>query len=297
VQPDHQVYGVTYKWRDDGSDADLLTTAEVQELEVVDEEGATTVQRYLYPGPSDCLTCHAAGAGSVLGLRARQFAGMPGGDEAADALEWFAAAGYFDVGTEELARESIPAFAPLDDELAPLALRARSYLDVNCSHCHGGQALDRALWDARITVPLNHQNIVMGPVLGDHGGDDDRIVVPGDVERSVLHRRAATTEVGLRMPPLARSVEDESFVTVLEGWIQGMTATTLPPVVCGDSAAPWDEVTAGDALVVLRAAVSIDYCAACLCDVNSDDSIGASDALRVLRLAVGADSPLVCPAC
>jgi uncharacterized repeat protein (TIGR03806 family) len=297
VQENHEVYGVTYKWREDGSDADLLTAAALVDLEILDEEGAASVQRYLYPGPADCLTCHADTAGSVLGLRARQFTEMPAGDEAADALEWFAAAGYFDVGPEGLARDSVPDFAPLGDELAPLALRARSYLDVNCSHCHGGQDLDRALWDARITVPLNHQNIVMGPLLGDHGTDDDRIVVPGDLARSIMHRRAATTDIDLRMPPLARSVEDEAFVAVLEGWIQGMTATTLPPVVCGDSAAPWDAVTAADALAVLRAAVALEYCAACLCDVNSDDSISASDALRVLREAVGSAGSLVCPVC
>jgi uncharacterized repeat protein (TIGR03806 family) len=291
------VYGVTYKWRDDESDADLLVTSELEDLEVVDEEGAASIQRYLYPAPADCLACHAGGAGSVLGLRARQLEGMPAGEpEAADALEWFAAAGYFDAGADELGREEIPAFAPLHDDSAPLELRARSYLDVNCSHCHGGQDLSRAVWDARITVPLNHQNIVMGPLLGG-GGDDERIVVPGDLERSMMHRRTATTDPELRMPPLARSVEDESFVAVLEGWILGMTATTLPPVVCGDSAAPWNTVSTADALAVLRTAVALDYCAACLCDVNDDASIGASDALRVLRHAVGTGNPLTCPAC
>jgi uncharacterized repeat protein (TIGR03806 family) len=295
VQEDQRIYGVTYKWRSDQSDADLLTTAELEELEIIDEKGATSSQRYLYPGPLDCLTCHAERAGSVLGLRARQFEGMPTPEGAGDALEWFAAAGYFD--SENLERDSVPAFAPLDDELAPVALRARSYLDVNCSHCHGGQDLDRAQWDARITVPLNHQNIVMGPLLSGSDSEEDRIVVPGDVSHSVMHRRTATTDVDLRMPPLARSVEDESFVDVLEDWIEGMTATTLPPVVCGDSAAPWDSVSSADALAGLRAAVAIDYCAACLCDVNSDGTIGASDALRVLRYAVGNPQSLICPTC
>jgi uncharacterized repeat protein (TIGR03806 family) len=295
VQEDHHVYGVTYKWRDDQSDADLLTAAAFEDLQIIDGEGVPSPQRYLYPGPSDCLTCHAGGAGSVLGLRARQLEGMPANDAASDMLEWLAAAEYF--AAAELERESIPAFAPLDDELAPIELRARSYLDVNCSHCHGGQKLDRARWDGRITVPLNHQDIVMGASLGGSGSEDDRIVVPGDVAHSLLHRRAETTDVDLRMPPLARSTVDEPFVDVLEEWIQGMTATTLPPVLCGDGSAPWNTVTTADALTALRAAVAIDYCAPCLCDVNTDGKVGASDALRILRSAVGSTDVLTCPAC
>ena len=85
------------------------------------------------------------------------------------------------------------------NEAAPLELRARSYLDVNCSHCHGGQDLDRAVWDARITVPLNHQNIVMGPLLGG-GGDDDRIrtvIEMQDLERRNIVR--ALQEAGWKV--------------------------------------------------------------------------------------------------
>jgi hypothetical protein len=99
------------------------------------------------------------------------------------------------------------------------------------------------------------------------------------------------------MPPLARSVEDQAFVAVLEEWIAGMPATTLPPILCGDSAVPFNAVSVSDALRALKTAVGLEICAACLCDVNSDGKINVTDALRVLIRSVGSDIVLICPTC
>lgn len=77
---------------------------------------------------------------------------------------------------------------------------------------------------------------------------------------------------------------------------EGTTTTTLPAGTCADP----DEngnVTAADALFVLRAAVGSLTCPACVCDADGSGATTASDALRVLRVAVGLDEPLDCPAC
>ncbi len=288
------VYGVTYRWRDDGSDADLVLASRTQDLVVRDAGGVQRVQRYLYPGPSDCEACHAGQAGPVLGLRARQFA-SPTGE--GDQLEAFAAAGFFDVGPSGLSREAIPPYAALADVGAPAELRVRSYLDANCAHCHGGQDLDRSLWDARITTPLHHQGIVLGEPLGDYGSEAFRIVAPGDPDHSAMWLRTATTAAGLRMPPLARSERDEEFLGVLAGWIAGLDPADLPMPVCGDVVEPWDEVTAGDALIVLRASVGLVSCRGCVCDVDRNGSVVVTDALRVLREAVGMTNATDCAPC
>lgn len=56
-------------------------------------------------------------------------------------------------------------------------------------------------------------------------------------------------------------------------------------------------VSASDALFVLRAAVSLETCALCLCDPDNSGSVSATDALLTLRAAVGQPVTLNCPAC
>ena len=62
--------------------------------------------------------------------------------------------------------------------------------------------------------------------------------------------------------------------------------------------APGDGVvTASDALGALRAAVGLDTCEPCICDVDFSGAVTATDALAILGAAVGQDIELACPAC
>jgi hypothetical protein len=65
------VYGATYKWRADNSDADLLATNLTEPITVRTGSGVRT-QLWYYPSGQDCLTCHTANAGYVLGVKTRQ---------------------------------------------------------------------------------------------------------------------------------------------------------------------------------------------------------------------------------
>ena len=61
------VYGVTYKWRTDQRDADLLATNLTEAIVITTATGVRT-QSWYYPSRQDCLTCHTALAGGVLGV-------------------------------------------------------------------------------------------------------------------------------------------------------------------------------------------------------------------------------------
>ncbi|HYC57440.1 MAG TPA: endonuclease/exonuclease/phosphatase family protein [Candidatus Binatia bacterium] len=75
------------------------------------------------------------------------------------------------------------------------------------------------------------------------------------------------------------------------------TTTEAPSGDCGDPAPPSGNVTASDALFVLRTAVGSLSCEVCVCDASGNGSITASDALLILKAAVGQDVDLACPAC
>ena len=66
------VYGVDYKWRTDLSDADLLSAGETEEVPIENASGETRMQPWYYPSRKDCITCHNAGSGGVLGAKTRQ---------------------------------------------------------------------------------------------------------------------------------------------------------------------------------------------------------------------------------
>jgi spore coat protein A len=74
------------------------------------------------------------------------------------------------------------------------------------------------------------------------------------------------------------------------------TTTVLAAPVCGDATGNGN-LTAEDALRVLRNAVGTLLCEPCVCDANGSGSTTASDALLVLRAAVGQQGKLACPDC
>jgi hypothetical protein len=61
------VYGASYKWRADQSDAELVSAGITQEI-----AAGSPAQKWHFPGRADCLVCHTANAGGVLGVTARQ---------------------------------------------------------------------------------------------------------------------------------------------------------------------------------------------------------------------------------
>jgi uncharacterized repeat protein (TIGR03806 family) len=223
------VYGASYKWRADLSDADLVTAGLTENI-TVKTAGGTRTQRWFYPGRQDCLTCHTPASGGVLGVKTRQLNGdfkYPNGITDNQLRAWNHI-GLFDAKLDE---NDIPRFAKLvavTDNTAPLELRARSYLDANCAQCHRPGGVE-AFFDARFDTPRGKQGLINGPVANPLGISGAKIVVPENVSKSILFHRISI--VGdLQMPPLARNVTDSNAVAVLAAWINSLprVAPSLP---------------------------------------------------------------------
>jgi uncharacterized repeat protein (TIGR03806 family) len=224
------VYGVTYKWRADNRDADLLASNLTETISIQTATGMRTQQWY-YPSRTDCLACHTANAGLVLGVKTRQLNRSftyPSGITDNELRVWNHL-GLFDQNLDNADLEKFPRLARLDDPSRSLADRARSYLDANCAQCHRPRGTV-AYFDARYDTPLAQQNLVDGPVLIDERIDNSpRIIKPNDIWRSILFLRTDTTEA-FKMPPLARNTVDGQGMQLLRQWIESLPGPpVLPP--------------------------------------------------------------------
>ncbi len=231
---DGGVYGVVYKWRADNQDAELLASNLTEAIPIQTATGMRTQQWY-YPSRQDCLACHTANAGYVLGVKTRQlnrdFA-YPSGITDNELRAWNHL-GLFDPNLDGTDLKKLPQLARLDDPARSLEDRARSYLDANCAQCHRPHGTV-AYFDARYDTPLAKQNLINGPVLIDERIDHPRVIAPNDIWRSVLFRRTDTTEP-FKMPPLARNTIDEPGMKLLRQWIESLPG---PPVLPPPSMAP-----------------------------------------------------------
>ncbi len=228
-------YGVTYKWRPDGSDADLLVDEENEPIYITTATG-TRIQNWHYPSPSACLTCHTDVVGGVLGPKTRQlngdqFYGVTG--RTSNQLVTLSSLGALN---STIATADLPALltsVALADDTASREQRVRSYLDSNCGYCHRPETGNRAEFDARLSVPLESQGLLYGSVAADLGIPGARVVVPQDRSLSLLYQRMATVIPNIAMPPLAKNREDQLAVQLMENWISMLPVDSPINVVRG----------------------------------------------------------------
>ena len=225
-----QVYGVTYKWRPDNSDADLLTGSLNEDILITNATGVST-QTWYYPSPADCLTCHTPVANYVLGLNTRQLNGnetYPATGVTDNQLRALNHAGYFNPAFNEANIAGYDQLSSVTNQAASLTNRFRSYIDANCAQCHqpGGPG---PTFDARYDTPLAQQNIIYGAL--DPGADNYAMVVPHDIWRSEMYQRAGSLAPGVKMPPLAKNLLDTNALAMMAAWINGLAGTpALAPV-------------------------------------------------------------------
>lgn len=230
------VYGATYKWRPDNSDAELVSTLLNEDVLITTATGVRT-QQWSYPGRQDCLRCHTVAAGGVLGVKTRQLNGEFHYLSSGHNDNQLRALNHIGLFNPTLNEGDLPSYAhtvPLSDTNATLELRVRSYLDANCAHCHRPSGVP-AFFDARFDTPLNNQGLINGAVVNMLGIPGAKIVAPADLGRSILYQRDNSLAT-IKMPPLAKNVVDAEAMAVLAAWINSLPPPT--PLTLSASAAP-----------------------------------------------------------
>ncbi|MBK9032289.1 MAG: hypothetical protein IPL61_13415 [Myxococcales bacterium] len=236
-----------YVWNDDQTDAELAPAGDVQVISFVDDDGLPRTSNYLVPQKNQCETCHARKASPTaapaivpIGVKARHlnrtypYGGAVGTVNQLDRL------GALGMLTGAPPTASIPAaydLRVLDAggvaaiPPADLDQAARSYLDINCAHCHDPnavQGITSQLFLGHDNVDLFRLGYCKRPGSAGAGtGGFAFDIVPGDPDTSILYFRLSTEEVGAMMPLLGRSLTHTKGAALIHAWIAAM-----PPVDC-----------------------------------------------------------------
>ncbi|WP_386780853.1 cadherin domain-containing protein [Luteolibacter ambystomatis] len=224
------VYGISYRWNEAGTEATLVgdggDTFDVQVTDPALPAGQqASTQRWQIPSRTQCLTCHNAESGRVLGFDSRQlnrddvpFDGISG-----NYLQRLSDAGYLQGLAVPPA--SLPRHHAANDTSVDIESRVRSYLAVNCSYCHA----DSAGLDLRASASLDATHLLNRPDQGQITITDPAVkrIVPGSTAHSSVLQRMMGAPGFNRMPPLASSVVDAEGVALVSDWILN-TANSAP---------------------------------------------------------------------
>ena len=115
------------------------------------------------------------------------------------------------------------------DTSKSLEFRARSYVDANCSHCH---QVDRHCdyrpmrFDFKDTGSsdglINMGACVNTSDLQDFPQELDKIVTPGNINKSMMYYRLNTTNEMYRMPLHGRTIIHDEGIELIEQWINSL---------------------------------------------------------------------------
>ncbi len=220
-------YGFTYRWLEDGSDAELLPGDPVDATVTVGGE----TRQWHFPGRNECNTCHSAAAGRVLGVKTRQLNGdffYATTGRTANQIVTLNRLGFFSTTVDETKLGTMLTSKAQNDATATLERRARSYLDVNCSHCHQPAAPTPAAFDARLEIPPFFQNLINVTPNNTLGITGARLVSPGQPDLSMVHRRLGSLAPGVAMPPIAKNLVDNTGLQLITDWINSLDPAVVP---------------------------------------------------------------------
>lgn len=214
----------TYVWNAEQTDAVLKRAGARLDVDFIDVAGQARHVDYAVPNQNQCKECHQLDKTlTPIGPKARNLNGdfaYAAGRE--NQIAHWSRLGLL-TGAPSPART--PRTAHWDDPNAPLAARGRAYLDANCAHCHQPRAIasNSGLFLNLEETRPTALGIGKHPVAAGRGSGDLSVgVVPGHPEASILAYRMASTEPGVMMPELSRSLVHEEGLALIQAYIRAM---------------------------------------------------------------------------
>ncbi|MCB1692231.1 MAG: hypothetical protein KDI19_05655 [Pseudomonadales bacterium] len=215
-----------YVWNESQQDARLARAGDIQSLTL--RVGDTDRKfPYVVPTSNECAGCHASnhttGAIQPIGPKARNlnksFQSYANGP--APQLETWSLHGYL----TGLPTSGVPRAALWGDTSDSLAHRARTYLDVNCAHCHNpvGAADTSGLFLDIAEPAARHLGLCKPPIASGRGSGGRSVsIMPGHPEESILTFRIESEDPAVKMPEMGRSLVHREGARLIEAWIRSL---------------------------------------------------------------------------
>jgi uncharacterized repeat protein (TIGR03806 family) len=214
----------SYVWNEDQTEAVYDMDGSYVPL-TWNENGEIKEVNYRIPNGVECVTCHnKAEIPLPIGPKPQNLnKDFPYETGMQNQLEKLKDFGYLASYPDQ-----IQTVVDYHDTSQPLELRVRSYLDINCSHCHSddGFCNYRAprFSFSRTNNPENLGIcVVPDEDISNHiDAHPTHIVNPGHHEKSVIYYRLNTTQENIRMPLRGRTVIHEEGVEMITEWIDSL---------------------------------------------------------------------------
>lgn len=226
-----------YIWNAEQTEAFLNMNGSSASITWKDENDVIkTVSNYRIPSAEECLICHKVdvnqGSGIVsaaipIGIKPQNlnFSYNYGTVSKNQLTKWIDE-GYL----ENAIPSNFESTINYKDASQPLEKRVRSYLDINCAHCHqeGSHCSYRPMRFAfSETGGVNgrtNQGVCQDTQdMAGFPGALSKIINPGNFNRSMLYYRLDTEEPSYRMPLTGRSIIHEEGVDLIKEYINSLS--------------------------------------------------------------------------
>ncbi len=210
-----------YVWNAEQTEATFTNQGSFVNISWMEGSEAKTTN-YRIPSQAECFTCHNKfGTPLPIGPKPQNInKNYTYTDETANQLSKWIETGYL----ENDLPATIVSTVNWEDESQPLHLRVRSYIDINCAHCHSEESYCEYR-PMRFAFNENDDDTNMGICVTPETqvAPYTKIVVPHNISLSLLHFRMSTTQEQYRMPLLGRTIKHDEGVHLIEEWINSLT--------------------------------------------------------------------------
>ena len=226
-----------YVWNEDQTEAFLDMAGSYTSISWKDDNDVIKSTNYRIPTEVQCITCHKAKevvndidqtVYIPIGIKPQNLNyNYNYGMYSKNQLTKWQELGYLENNFSLPSPEN--TVVDYNDTSKPISVRARSYVDINCSHCHQtDRHCDYRPMRFAFNETGNSNGLAnMGVCIPTSDMQDfpqalSKVVAPGNINKSMMYYRLNTTNESYRMPLHGRTIIHEEGIALIQEWINSL---------------------------------------------------------------------------